>query len=96
MTPQTWNALKIGARWDDDAQNARFERAREQGLLEYVEVNYPISAHEDPSRLGLPLLAHTSNNPLASIHGIDEEVCRRVRDAAHRSSSPWIGECPKG
>ena len=84
--------VRFGARWDDAAQNPRFARARDLGLLDYVEVNYPISPVENPAELGLPILAHTSNNALCSAHGIDMQVAALVRDGAAASRSPWVGE----
>ncbi len=84
--------VRIGARWDDASQNDRFCKARALGLLEYVEVNYPISPVEDPTVIGLPIVAHTSNNALCSAFGLDPEVVVRVRDSAQAVNSPWVGE----
>jgi uncharacterized protein (UPF0276 family) len=85
-------AIELGARWDDRRQDARIVKAREQGLLDYIEVNFPISAAEDPFALGLPVLAHTSNNPVASAAGLDPDVVEAVRVGAEIADSPWVGE----
>lgn len=82
----------VGARWDDAAENGRFREAARLGLVDYVEVNYPISAAEAPEEIGLPIIAHTSNNALCSGHGIDFEVASRVKLGADSSNSPWVGE----
>lgn len=84
--------VKLGARWDDPIQNDRIARARDEGLLDYIEVNYPIPLASDPNALDLPVLAHTSSNPTCSIHGINPSVARLVKKGADRSESPWIGE----
>lgn len=84
--------VMLGARWDEPGQNARFAEARRRGLLDYVEVNYPVPWQSDPSALGLPVLAHTSSNPTCSVHGIDPSVAEVVRAGADAADSPWIGE----
>lgn len=84
--------IKVGARWDIASQNARFEQARARGLLEYAEVNCPVPPDADVSRLGLPIFAHTSNNPVASVDGVPVGVAERVKAVADASDSPWIGE----
>ena len=83
---------KLGARWDDPDQNARFADAARRGLIDYVEVNFPVPWKADPFRLGLPVIAHTSSNPTCSAHGINPGVARLVRDGAETAASPWIGE----
>lgn len=84
--------IMIGARWDVSTQDARFRAARDQGVLDYVEVNYPVCPSSDPSAIGLPIIAHTSNNPIASSGGIPESVARAVKQGADRADSPWVGE----
>lgn len=84
--------VRLGARWDDPAQNPRFAEAQRRGLLDYAEVNYPIPWQTDPGALGLPVLAHTSSNPTCSVHGINPDVAELVRDGAKAADSPWIGE----
>lgn len=84
--------IRLGARWDDSMQNGRFLAAKAEGLLDYVEVNFPVSPSENPADLGLPILAHTSNNPLCSVHGIDNAIASRVKAGADQADSPWIGE----
>lgn len=88
MADRPW----IGARWDDSSENPRFLLARRNGLLEYVEVNYPVSLAEAPEEIGLPIFAHTSNNALCNASGIDYAVAERVRDGATKANSPWVGE----
>jgi len=85
-------AIKIGARWDDASQRDRFARARGAGLLDYAEVNYPIGATEDPSSIELPILAHSSTNPLASARGLDPAVMQTVKAGADAADSEWVGE----
>lgn len=84
--------IQIGARWDIKSQNARFEQARARGLLDYAEVNCPVPPDADVSRLGLPVFAHTSNNPVASVDGVPVGIAERVKAVADASDSPWIGE----
>lgn len=84
--------VMLGARWDDLAQNGRIAAARDRGLIDYIEVNYPIPFDSDPYDLDLQVLAHTSSNPTCSIHGVNPSVARFVKEGAERSGSPWIGE----
>lgn len=90
--PFTGHPPLIGARWDDGSQNARFLVAKSLGLIDFVEINFPVSPSESPSELGLPVIAHTSNNPLCSAFGVDPAVAALVRQGAHEFASPWIGE----
>ena len=82
----------LGARWDEPGQNARFQKARARGLVDYAEVNFPIPWQTDPSETKLPVIAHTSSNPTCSAHGIDSTIAELVRDGARAANSPWIGE----
>lgn len=84
--------VRVGARWDDPAQDARISDAYRQGLIDYIEVNYPIPFGADPSALGIPILAHTSSNPTCSAEGVNLNIARRVKDGADSADSPWIGE----
>lgn len=84
--------VKLGARWDDPVQDDRIATARDAGLIDYIEVNYPIPYNADPGGLGLPILAHTSSNPTCSALGINAAVAKLVKDGADRANSPWIGE----
>lgn len=84
--------VRLGARWDDPAQNERFAEAKRRGLVDFAEVNFPIPWKSDPAGLDLPVLAHTSSNPTCSVHGINPEIAEMVRDGANASDSPWIGE----
>ena len=85
-------AVMLGARWDDPAQDDRIRQAHTRGLIDYAEVNYPVPYGVDVLALGVPLLAHTSSNPLCSVHGVNPSVARLVRDAAAAADSPWIGD----
>lgn len=85
-------AVKLGARWDDPALDDRIRRAHARGLIDYVEINYPVPYGTDVAALGVPILTHTSSNPTCSVHGVDPSVARMVRDAAVAADSPWIGE----
>lgn len=89
---KSWDGVGLGARWDDQRQDERMLKARDAGLLEYIEVNFPISAAEDPFCLELPVLAHTSNNPVASALGLDPDIVEAVRLGAESADSPWVGE----
>jgi uncharacterized protein (UPF0276 family) len=85
-------AIKIGARWDDPAQDERIKEAYRQDLIDYIEVNYPIPFGADPDSLQIPVLAHTSSNPTCSAEGVNLNVARRVKEGADTANSPWIGE----
>ena len=84
--------VMLGARWDEPAQDQRFGRARDAGLIDYIEVNYPIPYNADPGSLDIPILAHTSSNPMCSAFGISAAVAKVVKDGADAAASPWIGE----
>lgn len=84
--------VRIGARWDDPVQNERIQTAFSQGLIDYIEVNYPVPFASDPHGLGIPVLAHTSSNPTCSAEGINLNIARRIKEAADETNSPWIGE----
>lgn len=84
--------VRIGARWDDPAQDSRISDAHRRGLIDYMEVNYPIPFGADPDSLGIPILAHTSSNPTCSAEGINLNIARRVKEGADSAKSPWIGE----
>lgn len=84
--------IKIGARWDDPVQNRRVVSASERGLIDYIEVNYPIPFDAAPGGLGVPVLAHTSINPTCSADGISLNIARQIKEGADAANSPWIGE----
>ena len=84
--------MMIGARWDDAAQNERFCEAARRGLIDYAEVNFPVTDRETPAAFEIPILAHTSFNPLASAFGINEHVAAAVKQGADNANSPWVGE----
>ena len=84
--------VRIGARWDDPAQNKRILAAYESGLIDYMEVNYPIPFGSAPGDLGIPVLAHTSSNPTCSAAGISLDMARQIKVGADAAESPWIGE----
>lgn len=85
-------SVMLGARWDDPVQNDRLARARDEGLIDYIEVNYPIPYGSEPHTLDIPVLAHTSSNPTCSVHGVNPVVAKYVKEGAERAESPWIGE----
>ena len=85
-------AAKIGARWDEPAQNERVSKAFDAGLISYIEVNYPTPYGANPQQLGIPILAHTSSNPTCSAEGISLNCARLVKEGAMIANSPWIGE----
>lgn len=84
--------LRLGARWDDPAQDERIARAKAAGSIDYIEVNWPIPYGAAPERLGLPIIAHTSANATCSVHGVNPAVAAFVRDGARAAGSPWVGE----
>lgn len=84
--------IQIGARWDSELQDSRFLEANELSLVDYVEVNFPISQNENPELIGLPILAHTANNPLCSTYGIDLAIASKVKEGATKWNSPYVGE----
>lgn len=85
-------AVRFGARWDDTFQDERIAAAFGRGLIDYIEVNYPHGVAGDPHALGIPILAHTSSNPVCSALGVNRNIARRVKEGADRARSPWIGE----
>lgn len=84
--------VMLGARWDYAVQDQRILAARQRGLIDYIEVNYPIAYAADPCRLGIPVFAHTSSNPTCSVHGVNPAAAKFVKEGADRSDSPWVGE----
>lgn len=84
--------LKMGVRWDDKLQNERILKAKKMGLVDYIEVNYPISAYESPEELEVSMYAHSANNALCSAFGLNYEVVEQVKNASEKFNSPWIGE----
>tara|TARA_Y100001936_G_scaffold234330_1_gene261278 strand:+ start:4586 stop:5410 length:825 start_codon:yes stop_codon:yes gene_type:complete len=84
--------LRVGARWDDPVQDDRIKAAYRRGLIDYIEVNYPIPFGSQPHALDIPVLAHTSSNPTCSAEGINLNIARRIKEAADETDSPWIGE----
>ncbi|MEX2205442.1 MAG: DUF692 family multinuclear iron-containing protein [Myxococcota bacterium] len=83
----------LGARWDEPTQNERLRRAFEDGLIDYIEANYPIARGFEPE-VGddTPVLVHCPVNPLASAHGFNRKLAAQVRAGAEFHDSPWIGE----
>ena len=90
MTKQRY--IKIGVRWDDENQNDRINAAARLGLIDYIEVNYPVTPGQKPEALGLPIYAHSSVNPLASPDPLNPKITALVAEAARRFDSPWVGE----
>ena len=88
--------LRVGVRWDDPIQNERIQKAHQQGLIDYIEVNYPIPFGSNPHGLGIPVLAHTSSNPTCSAEGVNLNIARRIKEAADETNSPWIGDISPG
>lgn len=86
------DTIKIGARWDDNKQTPWFKNAKSKGLLDFVEINFPIAERDNPEKIGLPMLSHTSDNPLCSSHGINENLANLVKQGIERTQSPWTGE----
>lgn len=82
----------LGVRWEHPDQNARCLTARSENLLDYLEVNYPYPYDSKPETLNIPILAHTSSNPMCSVYGVDPAVAKMVRDGANEADSPWVGE----
>lgn len=89
---QAMRGIRVGARWDDPAQDPRIGAAHARGLIDYIEVNYPIPFGAAPAALGIPVLVHTSSNPTCSAEGISVNIARRIKEGADATNSPWIGE----
>lgn len=83
---------KVGSRWDDEIQNERTVKAKKMGLVEFVEINYPIADGENPYEVELPFYAHSANNPLCSAFGFDQSLIEMVKREADLYDSPWVGE----
>jgi uncharacterized protein (UPF0276 family) len=84
--------IKIGVRWDDEKQNRRFIEAKKLGLIDFIEVNYPLATNERPMDVGLPIYAHSANNALCSAYGLNESLVEIIKNEAIKYNSPWIGE----
>jgi uncharacterized protein (UPF0276 family) len=84
--------IKIGIRWDDESQNNRFLKAKKLGLLDFIEVNYPIAPNEKPQVADLPIYAHSAYNGLCSAYGINEQLASQIKSESDKYNSPWIGE----
>jgi uncharacterized protein (UPF0276 family) len=85
--------ILLGARWDEPSQNPRLNRAREAGLIDYIEANYPITSAEGPDlEVPTPVFVHCPVNPIASPHGYNRQLASVIKQAADRYDSPWIGE----
>jgi uncharacterized protein len=86
------NGVMLGARWEDPSQDERIIKARDAGLIDFVEVNYPVAFGWDPATLGTPILVHTSSNPICSFHGVSPKIAQMIKEGADQCASPWIGE----
>ena len=86
------DGVMLGARWEDPSQDVRIVKARKAGLIDYVEVNYPVAFGWDPASLDMPILVHTSSNPICSIHGVSPRIAQMIKEGADTCASPWIGE----
>ena len=90
--PNQHHHVESERRQDDPVQNERVSAAYQRGLIDYIEVNYPIPFSAEPEKLGIPVLAHTSSNPTCSAEGVNLNIARRVKEGADATNSPWIGE----
>lgn len=91
--PSFWSTgLRLGARWDGNVQTPDFLRAKARGLIDYVELNFPLADSEAPWILGLPILSHTANNALASAFGVCMDHAGLVNEQLVKTDSPWTGE----
>jgi uncharacterized protein (UPF0276 family) len=86
------DGVMLGARWEDPSQDERIKKAHKAGLIDYVEVNYPIAFGWDPASLNAPILVHTSSNPICSFHGVSPKIAQMIKEGAEDCASPWIGE----
>ncbi len=84
--------IRIGYRWDDNSQNPRVIEGKNKNLIDYIEVNYPVSPLDDLKKLNIPILAHTSHNALCSAAGLNYSISGQVKENADLFNSPWIGE----
>lgn len=86
------NKIQIGMRWDTEQQNERANSAFKNNQLDYIEVNYPIAAFENPCDRKIPIYAHSSFQPLASVCGINRELAEQVKKEIIKTKTPWVGE----
>jgi uncharacterized protein len=86
------DGVMLGARWEDPSQDDRIKKARRNGLIDFVEVNYPVEFGWDPASLDAPILVHTSSNPICSFHGVSPRIATMIKQGADNCASPWIGE----
>jgi uncharacterized protein (UPF0276 family) len=84
--------INIGVRWDTEEQNKRFDLAFQKGLIDYIEVNYPIAAFENPCDRKIPIYAHSSFQPLASACGINRHLAEQIKLEIIKTNTPWVGE----
>lgn len=84
---------RLGARWDEPTQDARLRRAYREGLIDFIEANYPITPGYPPAvGSDVPVLVHCPVNSIAAPLGVNMALAAQVKDAAETFNSPWVGE----
>lgn len=84
--------INVGVRWDSEKQNKRFESVFQNNLIDYIEVNYPIAAFENPCDRTIPIYAHSAFQPLASSYGINQSLALQIKNEIIKTKTPWVGE----
>ncbi|MEZ9625879.1 multinuclear nonheme iron-dependent oxidase [Aliivibrio fischeri] len=84
--------ILIGVRWDDPCQNEIYSKLKEENLIDFVEVNYPVSELANPELIGLPIITHSSDNPIASSFGLNMDMVDIISKKIAKTRTPWTGE----
>lgn len=81
----------VGARWDGQDHARHMAAAMGDGLLDFVEANYPLHEHDVPT-IKLPIYVHTADTAISSAFPLNWSHIEKIRSAADRHQTPWIGE----
>lgn len=84
--------LNIGSRWDGPELDNTINIAIQHELIDYLEIATPQCQSEPPIYHELPLLAHSTENPIASAYGLNPAIYNLVKKCADYYQSPWVGE----
>lgn len=86
------NKVNIGSRWDGPEINSTIKKAMQLDLIDYLEVSMPQCRNDIPWEFNMPVLAHSTENPIASAYGLNPEIIEVVKASADECDSPWVGE----